>query len=134
MTTPGNDRLLKQAISDIRIAETELNRPDEDVVTLSACMCARDSIVKIMQFYLNTKSINYAPGISIDDLHKKCVESHNGFANVDIMNVSCRNYDNENSEGEYCLSTHHIHNCLDAANKLKGIVLNELKINESELI
>ncbi len=134
MVTPNSDSLLRQAILDIRMAETELNRPDEDVVTLSACLCARDSIVKIMEFYLNNKAINYDTNLSIDDLHKKCLTLNSDFAKVDITQVTCRNYDHANCDGKYCLSTDSIQDCLSASNTLKGIVLNELKINESEFI
>ena len=49
---------LKLADGELMQAETELTRPHEDVVTLSACQSVRASMKKMMHYYLMAHAVN----------------------------------------------------------------------------
>ena len=46
---------LKKALAGLEIAEFEMNRPHEDVVSMSVCYGARQSLISLLQLYLEVE-------------------------------------------------------------------------------
>ena len=124
---------LKQAITELRIAEFELNRPNEDVVTLSVCYSARQSTNTMLRLFLLAKDINHNEGKSLKELLSQCVKIDKEFSDVDITNVTCNELNHDECDGKYCLTIDKVNECVSVANKFKTLVLGKLKINESEM-
>ena len=120
---------LKQAAGDLISAEAELNRPHEDVVTLSACVSVRSAMNRMLHLYLTTHAIGNDKQMSIDELLAACINANNTFSDIDISNIECKGLAHEKCEGKYCLSIENVSCCLAAANKVKAIVWSELKVN-----
>ena len=120
---------LKQAAQELVLAEAELNRPHEDVVTLSACQSVRTSMKKMMHGYLLANDIKNDDKMSIEELMNACIPANESFSGIDISNIECKGMAHEKCEGKYCLSIENVSCCLAAAKELKDIIWFELKIN-----
>lgn len=121
---------LNQAAQTLLAAESELNRPHEDVVTLSACQSVRTSMRSMMQLYLTAHAVDNTDKTSIEELMDMCVKANKLFSAVDISNIECKGLGHENCNGKYCLSIENVNCCVTAANQVKNIVWSELKVND----
>ena len=124
---------LKQVLAQLQLVELELNRPNEDVVTLTVCLGARRSISELMHIYLISNSIDNNETKSLDALLNECIKLDNEFSSVDVSKIVCKEMNTTECDGKYCLDIKNVSDCFVVANKLKTIVLNKLMITESEL-
>jgi HEPN domain-containing protein len=120
---------LRLAERELQLAEHELNRPHEDVVTLSVCQSVRSSIKDLMRLYLLANGINSHGKMSLQNLMGLCTETNKRFSAVAISDIGCKETEHEHCDHKYCLSIDSVSNCVTAANKLKKIVWEELKLN-----
>ncbi len=122
---------LKKALASLEIAEFEMNRPHEDVVSMSVCYGARQSLISLLQLYLAGE--NSAPSSNIKELYNECLKRDNRFASIDLTSIRCNDIQHEECEGRYCLSVDKVSECVTVAKAVKELLLEKLKINESEL-
>ena len=59
MATNEVKKSMKDALSELRIAEFELNRPHEDVVSMSVCYSARHSLNSLLRTYLMSNNVDH---------------------------------------------------------------------------
>jgi uncharacterized protein (DUF4213/DUF364 family) len=124
---------LKEALTELRIAEFELNRPHEDVVAMSVCYSARLSLNSLLRTYLLSNNQDPNLGKSSRELLEKCISIDGKFSAIPISALQCNSINHEACDGKYCMSVDKVSECLNAANQAKEIVLETLKIKESEL-
>ena len=129
MITEEMRKSLNQAYGDLVMAEEELNRPHEDVVTISACQLVRTSMKQMMHYYLVSHGKAYDRQMSIDDLLSACIKYNPAFSKIDITNIECKGLEHEKCDGKYCLTIESVRCCLTAANQLKATIWTELKVN-----
>jgi len=122
---------LKKALAGLEIAEFEMNRPHEDVVSMSVCYGARQSLISLLQLYLEGE--NLTPSKNIKELYNECLKRDNRFAGINLTSIRCNEIHNEDCEGRYCLSVDKVSECVKVAKEVKTLVLEKFKINESEL-
>lgn len=134
MITSEIKNSLKQAISNLKVAENELNRPVADVVTLSLCLTARQSIYSLLQVFLLSKDTKFGTGKSLDFLFNQCKTIDKQFDSINMSKILCNDLNQKECEKEYCLSAHKVTDCISVANQIKFLVLNKLKLTENELI
>lgn len=133
METSSTVQSLKRIADELNQISEELSRPDEDVVTISVCHGARTAIYNLMHIFLQEKSNPAGADSSLDEMLDACIKISNAFSGVDLGNVVCRDMSTQQCEGKYCMSVERVHDCVNVAKQLKGIVLTQLAINESEL-
>jgi hypothetical protein len=120
----------KAADRSLALAQEELNRPHEDVVTLSACQSVRSSMKDMMHLYLLAHTVDNDEKASLEQLMDSCVKVNNLFSKVDIANIECKGLGHESCNGKYCLSIENVNCCLTAATQLRSIVRQEFMIND----
>jgi hypothetical protein len=130
MITKEINDSLRHAYRDLLNAEIELNRPQEDVVTLSACNAVRNSMKQMMQLYLAALLIPAKENPSLAELLDQCVKANQSFDKIDLGNIECKGIDHAHCDGRYCLSVDNVSDCLTAANQLKTLVWKEFKVTE----
>lgn len=133
MITPEIIDSLKAALTELRIAEIEMNRPHEDVVSMSGCYSARHSLNSLLRTYLMSVNADPNAGKSLRELLDMCVAKDARFSKLNINDVLCNTIHHEVCDGKYCMSVEKVNECVTAANHAKEIVLENLKIKESEL-
>lgn len=124
---------LKQVLAQLNHVGLELNRPHEDVVTLTVCSGARKSISDLMNIFLLSNSVSNNQNKSLDTLLNECKKMDSQFEQIDLSKIVCKEMNSSECEGKYCLDIKNVSDCFVVANKLKTIVLNKLAISESEL-
>lgn len=123
---------LKETSDLLRIAEDELQRPNEDAVTLSACHCVRDSASNSLRGYLQSKSIKITETSTLSDLQYQCAKLDAQFKNIDLSCFDCR-HESLGEKDSYCLSVDKVKKCYDNANMIHGLVMQKLKLTEKDL-
>ena len=125
---------LKEVLAQLHHVEHELNRPHEDVVTLTVCNSAHKSITELMNIFLLINSITNNDKKSLETLLDECKKFDAQFSTIDLSKIVCKELNTDEFNGKYCLDTKNVSDCVVVANKLKEIVLNKLTISESELV
>ena len=118
---------LNKIIADIEAAEEEINRPMEDVVTLSACYKVRNSITEILKLFLDKSSVKYSSSSNLDQLYILCKTTEKEFENIDISKVYCKKENDELCGDKYCLDVNKVAECINVANELKSVILKKIK-------
>jgi len=129
MITEKMNTSLRQAYKELLDAENELNRPLEDVVTLSACQSVRSAMSQMLQTYLAAFGQAPQPLACLSDLMEACKKISRDFEGVYIADIACKDIDHTHCDGKYCLSLEHVSGCIAAANKIKDIVWHEFNLN-----
>jgi len=125
MMTPEVISSLKKAYVDLLNAEHELNRPEEDVVTLSACHNIRHSMRQMLNEYLKAHDLPTNAQGSLSALLEASSEVNDAFGRVDVSDIECKGMGATQCDGKYCLAIENVDCCLKAANQVKDIVWKE---------
>ena len=120
--------LLQDSSAMLQIAAGELERPNEDVVALSACQCTRNSVIGFLRSYLLEKKSLFKFHNSLETLLAECAMIDPAFRNIDISCFICKAEDGDCSGG-YCLAHHKVHECYERAQIIKEFVLSKLNLN-----
>ncbi|MCC6721928.1 MAG: hypothetical protein IT243_06975 [Bacteroidia bacterium] len=117
---------INKIISDIEIAEEEIYRPLEDVVTLSVCYKVRNSIAEILKLFLDSKNVKYNNNNNLETLFSLCTSNVKDFDTIDISKVYCKSENNTSCNDKYCLSLNKVAECITIAENLRDIILKKL--------
>ncbi len=128
MISPEIQNALKVACKELIIAENELYRPHEDVVTLSACQVVRNSMKQIMHIYLSAHKVDTKADAGLNELLELCKNVNQAFLTVDMSNIECKGLDHSHCDGKYCLSIENVSCCIAAGNQLKKLVCEEFSV------
>jgi hypothetical protein len=115
-------RSFETAVRDLRIAEDELFRPDEDAVTMCACNCTRNALNGFLKTFLLSRNVAIQNGMSSDELLACCALNDQRFIAVNLAAFACRH-----QASSYCLSIEKVNNCYQTTCLVKDIVLSELE-------
>ncbi len=130
MLTKENISSLNLAYRDLQNAESELNRPHEDVVTLSACHSVRNAMRQMLDVYLSAHGIQSSLSPSLNSLVELSAGTNPAFTKIDMGNIECKGLNHSDCDGKYCLAIENVTCCLNAANQVKSIVWSEFKIGK----
>ena len=118
---------INKLIIELENTKEEINRPLEDVVTLSVCFKVRNSITEILKLFLDSISVKYKKENSLEQLFSICKNSTKGFDNIDISKVYCNNETNTNCNDKYCQSINKVAECISVAERLNEVIINKIK-------
>jgi hypothetical protein len=119
--------LLNDASAMLQIASDELSRPGDDVVTVGACQCIRNSVVGFLRSYLLEKKSLFKFHNSLEKLLLECIMLDSTFSSIDISCFLCKTEDGDCSH-IYCLTHHRVHECFECAKMIKEFVLSKLNL------
>ena len=88
-------KLFDEAIQNLREANDELCRPEEDVVTSLVCSNAHAAIEKYLQGFLVLNAVNPSPDASIDRLYQQCKSLNQHFEEVHLSGFQCNAHKDE---------------------------------------
>lgn len=118
---------INKLIIELENSKEEINRPLEDVVTLSVCFKVRNAISEILKLFLDSISAKYNNENSLEQLFLLCKNSTKGFENIDISKVYCNNETNTNCNDKYCQSIDKVAECISVAESLKEVISKKIK-------
>ena len=88
----------EQANRHLKAANSELNRPAEDVVPFMVCRSARFAIAHFFMGFLTSHGIEYNEDASLKALLEKCIAIDDKFNKVDLSAISFANDDEYSAE------------------------------------
>jgi len=119
---------LQHAENALYAVENELKRPEEDVMTVAACMTVRTTMRLMMQQYLDAHAVPHPTTASLHDLLEQCTKSNAKFHSVDIRNVECKGENHEHCDDLYCMTINNVDNCVSVAHQIKSVIWNEFHL------
>jgi len=128
---------LEKALHDLRLAEDELCRPEEDVLTTCSCYFMQSAINGLFLAYLKHRSPNaeYSPGLSSSQLLAMCSQVDIRFKGLDLSGIECRNHvSGTHVEVAFCQSIDKSNQCLNTTRSIKELVLAGMQVKESDIL
>jgi hypothetical protein len=130
MNAPAIIESLKQTADGLRASNEELNRPQENVVSISVCHHTQDAMKRMMQLYLEHHGTQTDDNAGLGELFDECYRRNPAFIQADIAHIDCKDLDARACGEQYCLSVDAVTCCSHVARQLKDVIWSELKIGE----
>ena len=105
-----------QAHQQLLAAQSELNRPAEDIVPYMVCRNARNAVSRYLQGFLLVNGIKQNADSSLETLLSRCRAINPKFHDYDISALKFKDDD------EFSASFNEMESCIDLARKAKHLV------------
>ncbi len=122
---------IENALQSFRIAENEINRPNEDSVAPCVCFGTRTSINHFLNSYLLSKAIENKEN-QLEKILKQCESFDPNFSAIDLSCFKCDSTAEVSCDSSYCLSADKVNECFIQAKKVKDLVFKKLEISEKD--
>jgi len=114
--------ILKQkALKKIAIANAELMKPQEDVVSFSICLNSKLAMQQLLESYLLKNNIQIKKQESLALLLERCIILNPKFTTIDLSNVNCRN---NTTNKNYCSDVSKVGSCLKVTKQIESLLNN----------
>ncbi len=114
----------EKAKENLKNADNELFKPEEDVVSYLVCKNSQKAIENYLKGYLTSRGFETHDNETIDHLLDRCKSLDPKFNKVDIHAIDCRAHKIDSS---YCEDVNKVKSCFNAADGLDTF-LRKLKI------
>lgn len=102
----------------LELAQEELNRPAEDVVSYMVCRSVRKSISSYLMGFLLKNEVVFDEEETVYDLLKKCQKINNEFSSIDLSPITFT------KDYEYTAEINQMMRGIDLANETKELIRN----------
>lgn len=113
---------LNNAIENLKSANEELFRPEEDVVVYSVCKNSQYAIQNYLKGYLLEHNIDPKSYTTINLLFEQCVKINPRFQKLDLFDIKCKAHE---IDSRYCSDVSKVSNCFDVADSLDTLLRQE---------
>jgi HEPN domain-containing protein len=115
-------KLFKDAYEKLDQANTEISRPEKDIVSYLVCKNAQVAIEKYLKGFLFQNGVDASNYSSIDALFEQCARINNKFEKVKLSTINCKS---EELSTSYCNDISRVSNCFNIANDLDTFLRKE---------
>lgn len=112
------------AKEQLRIANEELFKPKEDVVTYLVCKNSQGAIENNLKGYLTLRGFETHENESLEGLLNRCISLNPRFKNIDLNVIDCKA---NKIDSRYCNEVSKVSSCFATADNLDTF-LKQLKI------
>ena len=116
------NKLFKEAVEKLSEANTELYRPEEDIVTYLVCKNAQYAIKNYLTAFLLQNGIDSGENSTIDTLYQQCVLINKRFKKINLSDFNCTS---QNISTEYCNEVTRVSGCFNVADNLDRFLRQE---------
>ena len=113
-----------KAQEQLHIANEELFKPEEDVVSYLVCKNSQNAIENYLKGFLTLRGFTTNENETIENLIERCKSLDNKFNQVDISTIDCRSHKIDSS---FCQDVNKVSSCFDTADSLDTF-LRKLKV------
>ena len=110
------------AVQNLKAANDELCRPEEDVVAFMVCKNSQVAISNFLKGYLLQNDVAVDTDATIDDMYNQCKAINPNFSNVNLAGFDCQA---SHLESRYCSGTEKVSRCFDIADSLDAFLRSE---------
>tara|TARA_R110000772_G_scaffold139989_2_gene249102 strand:- start:305 stop:682 length:378 start_codon:yes stop_codon:yes gene_type:complete len=115
-------KLFKDAYEKLDQANTEISRPEEDIVSYLVCKNAQVAIENYLKGFLFQNGVDASNYRSIDALFQQCRLINDKFEKVKLSTINCKS---EEFSTSYCNDISRVSNCFNIANDLDTFLRKE---------
>ncbi|MEG9327167.1 HEPN domain-containing protein [Salinimicrobium catena] len=119
-------RLFSEAIKKLQEADSELCRPEEDVVSYLVCKNSQFAIENFLKGYLLNKGIDPQDYESINSLYEQCVAINPKFKDLDLSGFTCKTHA---LDSRSCSGAEKVSKCYKIAGNLDAFLRKEQYLN-----
>ena len=112
------------AENKLKIANEELFKPEEDVVSYLVCKNSQYAIEAYLKGYLNHRGFETHDKETLEGLFERCKSLDSKFSGIEIGAINCRASD---IDSRYCTDVAKVSSCFNTADSLDTL-LKQLKI------
>jgi len=114
----------EKAKENLKIANEELFKPEEDVITYLVCKNSQYAIENNLKGYLTRRGFETHESETLEHLLDRCKALEPKFNNVHLNSIDCRAY---KIDSTYCQDVKKVSSCFETADNLDTL-LKRLKI------
>ena len=114
------------AKNKLKIANEELFKPEEDVVSYLVCKNSQYAIEAYLKGYLNHRGFETHDKETLEGLYERCISLDTKFNKIEIGVIDCRA---STIDSHYCTDVNKVSSCFDTADSLDTL-LRQLEIIE----
>ncbi len=114
--------LLKDAVKKIKEANTELCKPEEDVVSFLVCKKSQRATENFLKGFLLQNDVEPNKFKTIEDLYEQCKAINKSFKEINLSNFECKSYELDSKE---CTRLSKVSNCFSTADELDSFFRKE---------
>jgi HEPN domain-containing protein len=118
------DLLFKKAQENLKIANEELFKPEEDVISYLVCKNSQYAIENNLKGYLTHRGFETHESETLEHLLDRCKALEPKFKNVHLNFIDCKAF---KIDSTYCEDVKKVASCFDNADSLDTF-LKQLKI------
>ena len=115
-------KLFQEALEKLDQANTEICRPEEDIVSYLVCKNAQFAIENYLKGYLFKHGVDASNYNTIDVLFDQCKLINKKFDTINLSSINCKS---EEFSTAYCNDIPRVSNCFDIANNLDSFLRQE---------
>ena len=112
------------AENKLKIANEELFKPEEDVVSYLVCKNSQYAIEAYLKGYLNHRGFETHDKETLEGLFERCKSLDSKFSAIEIGVINCRA---SNIDSRYCTDVAKVSSCFNTADSLDTL-LKQLRI------
>ena len=116
--------LFKKAGENLRAANDEMYKPEEDVVTYLVCKNSQYAIVNYLKGFLQFRGFETHENETLQGLLDRCTQLEPRFKNVSFKNIDCKAHVIDST---YCEDVKKVSSCYETADQVDDF-LRSLKI------
>ena len=106
----------------LQLAQDEVNRPEEDVVSLSVCKGTKLTLDLFISAFLLKNNVDPTSLNGIVERYEKCLIIDPTFDKIDIYQLDCMD-EKGCDASRYCLSVKKVNDCLKIAEDIRTKVV-----------
>jgi len=114
--------LFKDAFEKLDQANTEISRPEEDIVSYLVCKNAQVAIENYLKGFLFQNGLDASNYSTIDALFEQCKRINTKFEKIKLSTINCKS---EEFNTAYCNDITRVSNCFNIANDLDTFLREE---------
>ena len=122
---------LQRAASQMENANAELNRPSEDIVTMSVCQLSKDIIADLLRAFLLLHGEMTVKADNLETLRSACATIEPKFNSLNFRSMSCHPT-TLNEDKHYCLDHMNVFRCMGIADRVKILVDESFRKKEKK--
>ncbi|MCK5814882.1 MAG: HEPN domain-containing protein [Flavobacteriaceae bacterium] len=114
----------ERAKEKLQLANNELFKPEEDVVSYSVCKNSQYAIEAYLKGYIKLSGFETHDNETIEGLLNRCIELDGKFRNIDLNVINCKKF---KIDSRYCTDVSKVSSCFDAADSIDTL-LRQMKV------
>lgn len=121
MNTQVNE-FFDQAVEKLNVANEELLRPEEDIVTYVVCKNSQMAIENYLKGFLLQNGIDATNYTTVVALYNQCLKVNNKFENINLADFKCGSH---KIGSTFCNEITQVSDCFEMANTLNTFLRQE---------